>query len=110
MAPAETLLVAAFDPEKLHYVVPGHPDMDFPGADAARRAGCIVMPQGPRAGDVGGLSSTELSMLVQVGARPLVITRIPRTIRRPPCARPEPSGSTPPQPTTTPARRRGGRS
>ena len=109
MAPAETLLVAAFDSKKLRYVVPGHPDMDFPGEDAARRAGCIVMPQGPRAGDVGGLSSTELSMLVQVGARPLVITRIPGTIHRPPCARPELSGS-PPQPTTTPARRRGGRS
>ena len=109
MAPAETLLVAAFDSKKLRYVVPGHPDMDFPGEDAARRAGCIVMPQGPRAGDVGGLSSTELSMLVQVGARPLVITRIPGTISRPPCARPEPSGSTAPQP-TTPTRRRGGRS
>ncbi len=51
--------MAAFDPKKLIYVVLGHPDISFPGEDAARRAGCIVMPQGPRVGDVRGLSSTE---------------------------------------------------
>jgi len=62
MAPAEILLVAAFDAKNLAYVVPGHPKMVFPGEDAARRAGCIVMPQRPRTGDVQGLSSTELTM------------------------------------------------
>lgn len=105
MAPAKTQLVAAFDPKKLGYVVPGHPDMIFPGEDAARRAGCIVMPQGPRAGDVQGLSSTELTMLVQAARGPLVISGIPGTVRQ--AAPPKPSGPAPKP--TSPARRRGGR-
>ena len=111
MAPAENLLVAAFDPKKLAYVVPGHPDMIFPGEDAARRAGCIVMPQGPQAGDVRCLSSTELTLQAQLPAGPLVVSGIPGTIRQPPRPRPAAAAPSKPsgpgsQPTMAPARRR----
>lgn len=106
MAPGETLLVAAFDPKKLAYVVLGHPDMVFAGEDAARRAGCIVMPQGAQAGDVRGLSSTERSVLAQRPSGPLVVSAIPGTVRQPPCPCPATAAPTPPG--STP-RRAGGR-
>lgn len=88
MQPIETVLIAAFDPQRLGYVVLGHPEILFPGEQAARRAGCIVMPEAPRAGDVRGLSSTERTVLTVAPAEPLVISGIPGTVRQPPRSRP----------------------
>ena len=90
MEPIETLLVAAFDPKRLSYVVIGRPNMSFPGEDAARRAGCIVMPQAPRVGDVRGLSSTEIVIsrtalgLQSTAPRVPVLSKVPGTVWQPP--------------------------
>lgn len=115
MEPIETLLVAAFDPKSLSYVVIGRPNMSFPGEDAARRAGCIVMAQAPRAGHVRGLSSTEVIVqrvalgLRSAAPRGLVITKIPGTLWQPPravAAHSEPAADAP-QSNVPRARRRG---
>ena len=82
MASIQTLLVAVFDARSARYVVPGHPDMSFRGEKEARQAGCIVMPQGPCAGEILGLSSMEAVPPPMVG--PPVISRVPGTVQRPP--------------------------
>lgn len=115
MAPTEALLVAAFDPKSLLFVVIGHPEMRFSGEHAARRAGCIVMPQTPRTGVIRGLSSTEVIVshtafgLRSAAPRPPVISKVPGTLWQPPGSRqvahPEPA---PPPASDAPrARRRG---
>ena len=111
MQPIETVLIAAFDPRRLGYVVLGHPEMLFPGEQAARRAGCIVMPQAPRAGDVRGLSSTERTVLTLAPAGPLVISGIPGTVRQPPRSHPAAEADSKPanpasKPTASRTRRR----
>lgn len=92
MEPIESLLVAAFDPENANFVVLGHPNLRFAGEYEARHAGCIVMPQAPRAGEIRGASSTEDTL--PRASRPRVISTVPGTVQRPakpqPDTRPEP--------------------
>lgn len=81
MAPTETLYVAAFDPKHADFAVLGHPNLRYPGEFEARRAGCIVMPQALRAGEIPGASRTEGTL--PPAPRPSVISKVPGTVQRP---------------------------
>ena len=86
MEPTEALLVATFDPKNADFVVLGHPDLRFAGEFQARHAGCIVMPQAPRAGEIRCASSSEDTL--PRASRPRVISTVPGTVQWP--AKPEP--------------------
>lgn len=81
MAPTETLPVTAFDAKNADFMVLGHPELRFAGETEARHAGCIVMPQAPRVGEIQGASGTESIPLR--APRPRVISMVPGTVQRP---------------------------
>ena len=83
----ESILVAAFDPQTRCYTVLGKIKATFATEAAAIAAGCIVakpprVPLGIVAGVVNELSPTE-RVAARISRRPLVISRIPGTVRLP---------------------------